>query len=93
MEWPTRSQRRAGDGGPLPLGSMSEQDERRDAGAPDAPLLDQAADGTGDGTGAERVDRALLRLAELDDRPMHEHAAMVEAIHRSLQDILAEDEG
>ncbi|HEX6326120.1 MAG TPA: hypothetical protein VFZ72_06080 [Jiangellaceae bacterium] len=53
--------------------------------APAAP----AADSTGD----DRVDQALSRLAELDAAPVHEHAAVVEAIHRSLQDTLAEDEG
>lgn len=47
-----------------------------------------AADSTGD----DRVDRALHRLAELDATPLHEHAAVIEAIHRSLQDTLAEDE-
>ncbi|HEX5994679.1 MAG TPA: hypothetical protein VFY84_06010 [Jiangellales bacterium] len=44
-------------------------------------------------TGDERVDQAISRLAELDAAPVHEHAAVVEAIHRSLQDTLAEDEG
>jgi hypothetical protein len=39
------------------------------------------------------VDQALRRLAELDATPVHEHAAVIEAIHRSLQDTLAEDEG
>lgn len=59
--------------GPLPLGNMSEQDERAT-------------------TGDDRVDQALSRLAELDTAPVHDHAAVVEAIHRSLQDTLAEDE-
>jgi hypothetical protein len=44
-------------------------------------------------TGDDRVDQALGRLAELDAAPVHEHASVVEAIHRSLQDTLAEDEG
>lgn len=44
-------------------------------------------------TGDDRVDQALSRLAELDGTPVQEHAAVVEAIHRSLQDTLAEDEG
>ena len=73
-------------GGPLPLGSMSEQDEQV---ASDVPAPSQTVEGTGD----DRVDEALGRLAEIDDAPVHEHAAVVEAIHRSLQDTLAEDEG
>ena len=44
-------------------------------------------------TGDERVDQAVSRLAELDATPVHEHAAVVEAVRRSLQDTLAEDEG
>lgn len=45
-----------------------------------------------DTTGDARVDEALTRLAELDAKPVHEHAAVVEDIHRSLQDALAEGE-
>ena len=51
------------------------------------------ADPAAESTGDERVDQAISRLAELDAAPVHEHAAVVEAIHRSLQDTLAEDEG
>lgn len=43
-------------------------------------------------TGDSRVDAALERLAELDDKPVGEHVAVVEDIHRALQDALAEDE-
>ena len=72
--------------GALPLGSMSEHDEQPAPGAPNA---------TGEpaGTGDDRVDQALTRLSELDGRPVHEHAAVVEDVHRALQDALAEDEG
>jgi hypothetical protein len=59
------------------------------AQAEEPPQAIPAADSTGD----DRVDQALSRLAELDATPVHEHAAVVEAIHRSLQDTLAEDEG
>lgn len=75
---------------------MSEQDERpepvQQATGPvasDLPGLGQSVESTGD----DRVDQALTRLGELDDMPVHEHATVVEAIHRSLQDTLAEDEG
>lgn len=99
--------------GRLPLGDMSEQDERpadeaepvderteADAPGPAAPQATPAQAGkpapavlAADSTGDDRVDQALRRLAELDAAPVHEHAAVVEAIHRSLQDTLAEDEG
>jgi hypothetical protein len=43
-------------------------------------------------TGDPRVDSALAALDELDRMPVHEHAAVVEDVHRSLQDALADDE-
>lgn len=43
-------------------------------------------------TGHARVDEALQRLTALDDMPVGEHVAVVEDIHRTLQDALAEDE-
>ncbi len=67
---------------------MREHEQRSDGEVPAAPPPGQTVE-----TGDERVDRAVARLAELDDRPVHEHAAVVESIHRSLQDTLAEDEG
>lgn len=72
--------------GALPLGSMSEHDEQPVAGTP-------TDSGARVSTGDDRVDQALTRLAELDGRPVHEHAAVVEDVHRALQDALAEDEG
>jgi hypothetical protein len=57
------------------------------AGEPVAP--ENAARGH---TGDDRVDEALTRLSELDDKPVQEHAAVVEEIHRALQDTLAEEE-
>lgn len=71
--------------GALPLGSMSEHDEQPAPGTPTE--ADEPA-----GTRDDRVDQALTRLAELDGRPVHEHAAVVEDVHRALQDALAEDE-
>ena len=82
-----------------PAGGSKPAEERTapDAPGPAAPhaipaepaQMTPAAEGTGD----DRVDQAITRLTELDATPVHEHAAVVEAIHRSLQDTLAEDEG
>jgi hypothetical protein len=43
-------------------------------------------------TGDPRVDAALAPLEALDDAPVEEHPAVVEEVHRTLQDILAEDQ-
>jgi len=44
-----------------------------------------------DPTGDERVDAALTPLDALDDVPIEQHPAVVEDVHRELQDILAEE--
>ncbi|NEE04683.1 hypothetical protein [Phytoactinopolyspora halotolerans] len=49
-----------------------------------------ATDGGGT-TGDAAVDAALQALTQLDRRPVHEHAAVFEQVHRSLQDRLADD--
>lgn len=67
--------------GTLPLGFMSEHDERPVPGAGEPAV-----------TGNARVDQSLARLAELAGSPVHEHAGIVEDIHQALQDSLAEDE-
>jgi len=36
-----------------------------------------------------RVDAALSRLTELEDRPVVEHVAVYDEVHRLLQDALA----
>ena len=41
-------------------------------------------------TGEARVDAALARLAELDGRPVTEHRAIFEDVHRRLRDVLGE---
>lgn len=47
-----------------------------------------------DGTGDERVDAAVRRLEAVDDLPVGEHVAQYDAVHRTLQDALAQiDEG
>lgn len=46
----------------------------------------------GESTGDARVDDAVERLAGLDDVPVHDHAAVIESVHRILQDALAEEQ-
>lgn len=43
-------------------------------------------------TGDARVDTALAGLDGLDEAPVHEHAAVIEEVHRSLQDALADED-
>ena len=40
-------------------------------------------------TGDQVIDQALARLNALDSRPVHEHPAELEAIHRVLRDTLS----
>ena len=42
-------------------------------------------------TGDARVDEALKPLRTIDDAPVHDHPAVIEDVHRTLQDILAEE--
>jgi hypothetical protein len=44
-------------------------------------------------TGVPTVDAAVERLAELDDLPTGEHVAIYDAVHRQLQDALADLDG
>jgi hypothetical protein len=43
-------------------------------------------------TGDTRIDSALAALDGLDETPVHEHAAVIEEAHRSLQDALADED-
>jgi len=43
-------------------------------------------------TGDARVDEALTKLTDLDRLPVHDHVAVIEDVHRSLQDTLAEEQ-
>ena len=49
---------------------------------------DHLADGTGDA----QVDEAMRTLQALDGLPVHEHATVIENVHRALQDRLTGDE-
>ena len=41
-------------------------------------------------TGDSRVDQAVARLAELQETPLDEHPAVLEAVHDKLREILGE---
>jgi hypothetical protein len=61
---------------------------------PDVADGDLAGDGEAAGpreaTGEPRVDAALARLDELAGRPVTEHRAVFEDVHRRLRDVLGE---
>ncbi|MFW6091270.1 MAG: hypothetical protein ACODAF_05295 [Actinomycetota bacterium] len=74
---------------------MDDNDGRQpDAGTSSepAPATAQPEAAAPEATGDPRVDEALQRLTALDDMPVGDHVAVVEGIHRTLQDALAEDE-
>ncbi|TDD99110.1 hypothetical protein [Jiangella asiatica] len=50
-------------------------------------LTDEGQDDTGDA----RVDEALRALETLDRVPVHQHADVIDDVHRALQDRLAAD--
>jgi hypothetical protein len=58
------------------------------------PTADSAEPGSDSvsGTGDARIDSALAALDDLDGTPVHEHAAVIEEVHRSLQDVLADED-
>ena len=60
----------------------------RDQGEGDA--LDPDGPGQWPATGEPRVDAALARLDELAGRPVTEHRAIFEDVHRRLRDVLGE---
>jgi hypothetical protein len=43
-------------------------------------------------TGDPRIDAALGPLDALDDAPVEDHPAVIEAVHQVLQDILTEEQ-
>lgn len=65
-------------------GEPGELDEPAESGEPGEP------DGQRPATGEPRVDAALARLEELAGRPVTEHRAIFEDVHRRLRDVLGE---
>jgi len=68
-------------------------DEAEDAVAwdqEDSDSLDPDGPGQRPATGEPRVDAALARLDELAGRPVTEHRAIFEDVHRRLRDVLGE---
>ena len=57
---------------------------------PDQPGEPGEPDGQWPATGEPRVDAALARLDELAGRPVTEHRAIFEDVHRRLRDVLGE---
>ena len=53
-------------------------------------LPTEGLDGQRPATGEPRVDAALARLDELAGRPVTEHRAIFEDVHRRLRDVLGE---
>ncbi len=81
--------------GPLPWDSMDDNDGSPPGAGTSrwpAPATAQPDAAPREPTGNARVDEALQRLAALDDMAVVEHVAVVEDIHRTLQEALAEDE-
>jgi hypothetical protein len=56
----------------------------------DSDSLDPDGPGQRPATGEPRVDAALARLDELAGRPVTEHRAVFEDVHRRLRDVLGE---
>jgi hypothetical protein len=71
-------------GEPAEHAEHAEPAEGAQAGEPDGPDGQRAA------TGEPRVDAALARLDELAGRPVTEHRAIFEDVHRRLRDVLGE---
>jgi hypothetical protein len=68
-------------------GEQAEPGEWAEAGELDEP---GEPDGQRPATGEPRVDAALARLDELAGRPVTEHRAIFEDVHRRLRDVLGE---
>jgi hypothetical protein len=66
------------------LGPRSDDPAFQPPGDPGEP------DGPAPGTGEPRVDAALAMLDELAGRPVTEHRAIFEDVHRRLRDVLGE---
>jgi hypothetical protein len=76
-----------------PAGDFREPDERFREPAEDFPGPDGEFQARGErrpATGEPRVDAALARLDELAGRPVTEHRAIFEDVHRRLREVLGE---
>lgn len=74
-------------------GDAVEDDVGYAAEEPDPDFSDERPEDTGEqrqATGESRVDAALGRLDELEGRPVTEHRAVFEDVHRRLRDVLGE---
>jgi hypothetical protein len=67
-----------GDASPGPIGAAGEEPDWHESG------------GLRPSTGEPRVDAALSRLDDLAGRPVTEHRAVFEDVHRRLRDVLGE---
>ena len=67
--------------------------ERDDDGAASEAVSQRPQATVPEPTGVPIVDAAVERLAELDALPTSEHVAVYDAVHRQLQDALADLDG
>jgi hypothetical protein len=78
----------------LPTGELGgepgETGEPDEPGKPGEPGQPGQPGGPRPATGEPRVDAALARLDELAGRPVTEHRAVFEDVHRRLRDVLGE---
>jgi hypothetical protein len=76
---------------------VSEADSQYDAEPPDDLPAASASDAGGwerpEPTGVPAVDEAVADVSELDQLPTGEHVAIYDAVHRKLQDALADLDG
>jgi hypothetical protein len=71
-------------------GELDGPGESDGPGKPVNPGQPDHLDGPRPATGEPRVDAALARLDELPGRPVSEHRAIFEDVHRRLRDVLGE---
>ena len=61
---------------------------QEEGGVSEPGVNDGTAEHSDDQSGDPRVQAALARLTELDDRPVSEHVAVFEDVHRRLHEAL-----
>jgi hypothetical protein len=77
-------------GEPGQPGMADEPGGREEPSMPGEPGSPRKPGGQRTATGEPRVDAALARLDELAGRPVTEHRAIFEDVHRRLKDVLGE---